>query len=461
MWIRPHNDARWHLLSQRDSNSTACGLRATPNVIAELLAKGLPERTCFDCYKRHLQAAKDSLRERALEQFHQILRTNPELSPVDAMARLPKQWVQTIAETTPKFKNPRQTPSPNASRSTPTKRAKKPKPPYVWADLQWIQSINEKCEALLRRKRADTLTQINGLINITWDEFGRRSAFDKREAQRMGRFEEYTGLVRAARASFQKYIEVASLEVRTTNQKPRGLRGRNAPTLGTAPPRESAQQRLDAFLHPNAFIEERKRTAPLANWKRVEEQSAENELEVALRAAQRGMVELSTIVTLSAHPSQDTENYYVASAAKEWTDGQWRYVRRPKSLPAGVECTWADTPLGAAVLGQRIGDIVMVGIEDEARELRIIGVRAFQPVFTSPDDQHAAKRNDRMSTAKYVGRTRSDGTTSVSLDGGLYLGYLSREEGRYGSIPAYDDYGDESSPEGRDYGDFPSPPDEQ
>ncbi len=31
--------------------------------------------------------------------------------------------------------------------------------------------------------------------------------------------------------------------------------------------------------------------------------------------------------------------------------------------------------------------------------------------------------------------------------GDKYLGYLAREEGRYGSISLYDDYGDESSPE--------------
>jgi hypothetical protein len=55
----------------------------------------------------------------------------------------------------------------------------------------------------------------------------------------------------------------------------------------------------------------------------------------------------------------------------------------------------------------------------------------------------------------YEGKGADDGGTSEALDGSRNLGYLAREGGQYGSFPLHDDYGDEASAEGKDYGDYP------
>lgn len=60
------------------------------------------------------------------------------------------------------------------------------------------------------------------------------------------------------------------------------------------------------------------------------------------------------------------------------------------------------------------------------------------PPVTSPSQ---AKAKQQGSVASEHAATRYD--KGSGGDGGKYLGYLAREQGRFGSMPSYDDYSDE------------------
>jgi transcription elongation GreA/GreB family factor len=103
-------------------------------------------------------------------------------------------------------------------------------------------------------------------------------------------------------------------------------------------------------------------------------------------------------------------------------------------LPEGMECVSHLSPLGKQLCGHVVGEEVQL----ESLH-RIVEVQPHRSCWGSSPVEAAAPEPDYRLPV-YEGAGEGDG------DGGALLGYLAREEGRYGSLPEFDDYSDGAGP---------------
>jgi len=148
-------------------------------------------------------------------------------------------------------------------------------------------------------------------------------------------------------------------------------------------------------------------------------------------------VRVGKLVLVEDIQAGDELLYYMASGKQEFVKGNKVYIENHSIPPGGADAVIRDNaPVGKALIGSFVTDVVTVHGVEEPVEFRILDVRECDPTLNSIDaDRPVVKTADNH-----------DKQVSEVIGAGGWDG-LARDGGQFGSFTKHDNYGDESDAE--------------
>lgn len=122
-----------------------------------------------------------------------------------------------------------------------------------------------------------------------------------------------------------------------------------------------------------------------------------------------------------------------------------RSARKPKNSAQSskreqptAKCSVCHCYVKPSRLNKHLANVHSVPVPDHGEIIS-------QPTIRQSNISHVG---DQTRAGRSTSTTNDASTTAGDpRDGGKYLGHIAREGGRFGSLPQFDDYGDESGPD--------------